>query len=79
MMTEKPLVLVLGSIGNVGKAVSNALLKSQISCWSSMVEGVRVDFEDFSSFPEPLKGCDAVFLMRPPCRRFTTIDHLPFQ
>ena len=72
-------VLVTGATGNVGTEVVLALrakgvqtraaahdVEQVASKLGSEVETVRLDFRDPATFPAALRGCSALFLLRPP-------------
>lgn len=74
------MMLITGASGNVGSHVVSALEKrgmpQRIAVFSGAAanaekskpkhEQVRLDFHDPSTYAPAVKGCDAVFLMRPP-------------
>ena len=72
-------VLVTGATGNVGAAVVLALraegvqaraaahdVEKVASKLGTEVDAVRLDFRDPATFPTALRGCSALFLLRPP-------------
>jgi uncharacterized protein YbjT (DUF2867 family) len=74
------MILITGASGNVGSHVVSALQKRSVpyrtAVFSSAApasgqarpahEQVRLDFQDPSTYAPAVKGCNAVFLMRPP-------------
>ena len=83
------MVLVTGSSGNVGSAVVGCLRdrhirfricarKPDILLPLDDVEVVPFDFLDPSTFHDAVRGCDAVFLLRPPAVSNTSTTLNPF-
>lgn len=85
----KPLVLVTGASGNVGREVLRVLSPSAVEVRRAVRPGatgaaqapgeaVPLDFYDPATFAPALEGCAAVFLLRPPAIADTRSTLLPF-
>jgi uncharacterized protein YbjT (DUF2867 family) len=85
------MILVTGASGNVGSAVVSVLSERGAAFRvaarnprpdeggvSRSAEAVRLDFRDPSTFREACRGCDAVFLLRPPAVANTAQTLVPF-
>ncbi len=67
-------VLITGTTGNVGREVVNALRgQHELRCAVRRLEqtpdgteGVTFDFQQPQTFPDAVRGCEGLFLLRPP-------------
>ena len=77
------MILVTGASGNVGGAVTQSLLTRRIpfrigTRRPESAEAVALDFRDPRTFRTAVRGCDAVFLLRPPAISSTRKTLNPF-
>ena len=80
-----------GAVGNVGREVMHALLAHgrlvraadlSVNAIRAMhgveIDAALLDYQDHDTFAAALKGCDAVFLVRPPAIAYMESTLLPF-
>jgi uncharacterized protein YbjT (DUF2867 family) len=88
-MSDQPRILVTGASGNVGSAVVNSLhgrgaivrvaqRTRSAAPRDAQVEPVLLDFAERETFAGAVRGCHAVFLVRPPAIANVGATLLPF-
>lgn len=90
-MASSPRILVTGAVGNVGREVVRAMavrgldvraadlsVSSIRAMHGEEIDAVRLDYEDPSTFAAAVKGCDGLFLVRPPAIACMETTLLPF-
>jgi uncharacterized protein YbjT (DUF2867 family) len=70
--TDLPRILVTGATGNLGLEVvaalraRGAIVREALHSTGASATAVPLDFENPTTFPDAVEGCDAMFLLRPP-------------